>query len=147
MSQHLAVVDAQSVDGVPTVDLTFIPPFVYGLPWSLDVPWSDGAVFRIVSDDGSETHELHKSDGEAVGDFTVFTFNKGRSDVHYRGSIVDGDAEFQLFGAVALRRVQDPGDPVNHLPLPDPPKSDDGGGADAEPSPDPTTASGGNNDP
>jgi hypothetical protein len=142
LSQRLTVAGAQSIDGVPTVDLKFIPPFIYGLPWTLDGPWSDGAVFRIVSDDGSETHEFHKSDGQTVGDFVVFTFNKGREDIHYRGSIMDGDQEFHLFGAVELRRIQDPGDPVNHLPLPEPPP-DSGGGGDPAPASDPSPASGG----
>jgi hypothetical protein len=106
--------------------------FTYGLPWGVDEPWSDDAVLRIVSDDGNQTHDFQKTDGEAIDDFVVFTFAESRPGVLYRGTIVDGDVEFELFGPLELWRLQDPADPSSDLPLPDVPYYSDDDGPDPE---------------
>jgi hypothetical protein len=104
-------------------------PFVYGLTWGSDDPWSDNAVLRIESEDGTQTHDFQKGDGQTVDDFLVFTFTDVHAGVRYQGSMVDGDQEYPLFGLVELWSVQDPADPCCHLPLPE-------GGDDDDSSPD-----------
>ncbi len=102
-----------------SLDLGDNDVFMYGLSWGDDAPWSDDAVFRIVSDDGSQTHDFHKGDGDAQGDVVVFTFTESKPDVVYRGRVVDGDITYEIFGAVELWKLQDPTDPCAVLPLPD----------------------------
>jgi hypothetical protein len=104
--------------------------FVYGLPWGIDQPWSDDAVLRIAAEDGSQTKDFQKGDGEAIDDFFVFTFEDSRPDVLYTGTIVDDEIEFGLFGPVELWHLQDPADPSSDLPLPE---GADGYGDDAAP--------------
>ncbi|HTB76051.1 MAG TPA: hypothetical protein VK762_22530 [Polyangiaceae bacterium] len=101
--------------------------FTYGLSWGDDAPWSDDAIFRIVSDDESQTHDFHKGDGEAQGDVVVFTFTESKPDVLYRGRVIDGEITFEIFDAVELWKLQDPTDPCAVLPLPD--DSDDPAGS------------------
>ncbi len=128
--------------------------FTYGFLWGDGVAWSDDAIFRIVSDDGSETHDFKKGDGEAVEDLLVFTFTSPQPGLRYRGLIVEGDYTMNLFGVGDLCALIHPADPCCHLTLPDPddtqgPSSqDDSGGsasaaADAPPngSDDPSEAS------
>jgi hypothetical protein len=115
-----------------SLDLGDNDAFVYGLPWGIDAPWSDSAVLRIVSEDGTQKHDFQKSDGESVDDFVVFTFTEAKPDVLYRGKVVDGDLVFDLFGSVELWRLQDPSDPCTCLPLPDDSDSGDSDSGDSD---------------
>jgi hypothetical protein len=112
-----------------SLDLGDNDVFTYGLSWGDDAPWSGDAIFRIVSDDESQTHDFHKGDGDAQGDVVVFTFSESKPDVLYRGRVIDGDITFEIFGAVELWKLQDPTDPCAVLPLPD--DSDDTSDSDA----------------
>jgi hypothetical protein len=44
-----------------SLDLGDNDVFTYGLSWGDDAPWSGDAIFRIVSDDESQTHDFHKT--------------------------------------------------------------------------------------
>ena len=91
--------------------------FLFGIPWGDGVAWSDGAVLRIASEDGSEVHDFAKSDGQASGDLVVFKFADAQPGIHYRGMVVDSDYTFELFAPADLCAVQHVADPTSHLPF------------------------------
>ena len=106
--------------------------FIYALPWAPDAPWSDDAIFRILSADGSQRCDFTKSDGESVDGYLAFTFADSRPGVRYRGIIVDhDDTTIELFGPAEIWRLQDPSDPCSDLPLPDPRLDDTESSADS----------------
>ena len=94
--------------------------FTYTLYWPDDAPWSDNAIFRIASDDGTEQHDFHKSDGAPSGKSIAFTFEHAQPSTSYRGLLVDGDITLSLFGSVDLCALQHPADPCCYLPFPSP---------------------------
>ena len=95
-------------------------------------------MFTIVSEDESQRKDYALNEGERVGDYRVFSFEEARAAVTYLAYVTDGSVRYDLFGPVELRRVQDPHDPTNQLPLPDdtePPASDPDPGVVSEPEP------------
>ena len=132
--------------------------FTYSLYWPDSAPWSDSAVFRLVTEDGSEQHDFSKGDGAPSGNCIAFTFPDALPGKKYRGLLVDGDITLSLFAKVDICALQHPADPRVYLPFPnprdqktgvpeddddgpdsappdsagDPPSSDDGGSADAD---------------
>jgi hypothetical protein len=93
--------------------------FTYAFPWGDGVAWSDGAVFRIVSDDGEEVHDFEKGDGQLVGDCLAFTFVQAQPGISYEGRVIDGEYLVDHFGTADLCALQHPNDPCSHLPFPD----------------------------
>jgi hypothetical protein len=98
--------------------------FVYAIPWGDGVAWSDAAVLRVASDDGSETHDFQKGDGQPLGDLLAFTFKTAQPGFLYRATIVEGDDEVAQFGVADVCALQHPADPTCHLPFPEPPGPD-----------------------
>ena len=94
--------------------------FQYGMEVGADMPWSEGATFRIVSEDGSHQRTFTASQGRRSGTHRVFTFPGVRKGLKYRGVIKDTNREIELFAPSALDRILDPGDPLNVLELPRP---------------------------
>jgi hypothetical protein len=94
--------------------------FTYALYWPDPAPWSDSAIFRLVSEDGSDTHDFQKSDGTPLDDLVVFAFHDAQPGTPYRGLLVEGDVTLSLFGSADLCALQHPADPYCYLPFPDP---------------------------
>jgi hypothetical protein len=107
--------------------------FAYGVYWPDDAPWSDDAIFRVVSDDGTEQHDFHKGDGVAAGKLLVFKFEDAQPGMSYRGVLVDGDITLSLFGSADLCALQHPADPFCFLPFQNP--DDQVTGPESEPAP------------
>jgi hypothetical protein len=92
--------------------------FRYALDAS-GTPWSDDAIVRIVSEDGSHFQSFNFKDGTVDQGLRVFQFDDARPGVRYKGQIHPDDTTiFGLFGFVALSKIVDPNDPTHVLPLP-----------------------------
>jgi hypothetical protein len=109
--------------------------FTYCLYWADDAPWSDSAVFRLVSDDGNDQHDFSKGDGTPTGDCVAFTFPDALPGKKYRGLLVDGDITLSLFAKVDICALQHPADPCVYLPFPSP-RDQQTGAEDDEQAPD-----------
>jgi hypothetical protein len=90
------------------------------LYWPEPALWSGSAVFRLISDDGSEKHDFKKGDGVASGKLVAFTFHDALPGLRYRGLLVDGDITLSLFASVDICALQHPADPCRYLPFPNP---------------------------
>ena len=131
-STHLPGVDRKFTDTYDTFACRFyqrisisspcesIPlhPFRYGIEFGTHMPWTDDAVMRIVSEDGSQERVFTKSDGVVSGIHRVFTFADYRKHVRYFAEIRDKRHVVGLFGLVELYRIVDPNDPLHILPPP-----------------------------
>ena len=91
--------------------------FRYALEKREDLPWSDKAKLRIVSEDGTQERIFAMGEGQLVDDLLVFTFRHCRAGVLYKGEIRDGDILLQLFPPTELFRIMNPDDPLNVIPL------------------------------
>jgi hypothetical protein len=94
--------------------------FTYCLYWPYGAPWSDSAVFRLVSEDGNDQHDFAKGDGTPSGSFVAFAFPDALPGKKYRGLLVDGDITLSLFAKVDICGLQHPADPCVYLPFPSP---------------------------
>jgi len=94
--------------------------FRYGLELSKHLPWTEAATFRIAATDGSQERLFSMDEGTPSGNLREFVFSEARPRVLYKGQVIEGDLQLDLFAAVELFRVQEPGDPTNNLPLPFP---------------------------
>lgn len=91
--------------------------FRYALEKREDLPWSDQAKLRIVSEDGTQERIFSMGEGQLVDDLLVFTFRQCRRGILYKGEIRDGNILLQLFPFTELFRILDASDPLNVVPL------------------------------
>lgn len=120
-------------------------PFRYGVPVGPGSPWTAQAVLRIRSEDGSDERVFAMALGAAEGAYRVFDFPDSKPGLKYNGFMEQGESKIAVFGPVELRRLSDPFDDVNELPLPPAPpapveKDEDPAGPDTATGPDPAVA-------
>lgn len=82
-------------------------PFHYAVQVD-DVPWTERAVVRFVSEDGADTPVFPLSGGDVVGHLRIVRFANYRSGVRYRAELVEDPLTVELFGWCDLSALQDP---------------------------------------
>ena len=65
------------------------------------------------------------TDGIKAGTHRVFIFPDPRKGLKYRVEVKDGKVRVPLVAPVELFRIQDPDDPLNTLPVPEPPPTEE----------------------
>jgi len=93
--------------------------FRYCLEELKDLPWPDDALFRVISRDGARKFEFKVSAGRPVASGREFLLSDVEQGVEYKGEVLAHKLVLGVFGFCELFRIEDPGDPLNILPLPE----------------------------